>query len=213
MPRSKPGAGRRLRRATLRGLGLLVYTLLVCYDVRAWVVAPSLWRYVRLPVDPSIASLLPDAPADVTRLEAWVNRRLPWAQDSAVYGLPWYFPSPREAVRAGRGDCEAQAVVLASVLAARGVPFSFRASFSHLWVDYPGKPREAGETAAEALMQNVDGRYRFRWPSLPRLREHWRAQVDLLWTPLHPVRKMLLLVGWPLLLVARRRDRPGADSA
>ncbi len=184
------------------GCWLLVYTVAVTYDLRSWMVVPSAWRYVRLPVDPAIAAGL-DVPATATDVERLVERLVPWAADAAVYGVPWYFPTPSEALRAGRGDCEAQAVVLASLLASRGLPYRFHASFSHLWVDYPGRVAGAGELAAEAMMTNVGGRYRFRWPDLPELAEHWRAQVDLLWTPLHPTRKLLLVLGWPAILWVR----------
>ncbi|NUQ00395.1 MAG: hypothetical protein HUU35_11140, partial [Armatimonadetes bacterium] len=161
-------------------------------------------------VDPAIVADLPAAPTDPAALDQFVHAHIPWASDAAVWGLPWYFPTPGEVVRAGRGDCEAQAVVLASLLAARGVPYSFRASFSHLWVDYPGRLQRQGERDGEAMMANVGGRYRFRWPELPQLSEHFSAQVELLWTPLDPLRKILLLLGWPLICYARWRRRPMA---
>lgn len=198
-----------LRRCCRTGLLLLLYTWLVTYDVRAWMVFPSLARYVSFPVDPALGATL-DAPADRRELVAWSERFLPEAYDGRVYGVPWYFPTPREAVSAGRGDCEARAVVLASVLAARGVPYEFRASFSHLWVDYPGRPHPRGETADEAMMSRVGGRYRFQWPDLPRLGHNLANQRDLLWTPLHPVRKILLLLGWPCLLFGWPRRRKGS---
>lgn len=179
---------------------LTLYTLLVTYDVRVWTILPSLWHYVRLPIDPDLDRWLPTpAPDDPAAIEAYVRQLLPWASDAEVYGLPWYFPTPREAVAARRGDCEAQTVVTASLFAARGLPFVVRASFSHLWLDYPGRPEREGERHAEAMIENVGGRYRFRWPAAPELREHLRTQKSLLWDPLHPVRKILLLVGWPVI--------------
>ncbi len=196
------------RRLLRTGFLLLLYTWLVTYDLRAWMVFPSLARYLSFPVDPVLGAGL-DAPSEAGALVAWSERAVPEAFDARVYGVPWYFPSPREVLAAGRGDCEARAVVLASVLAARGIPYRFQASFSHLWVDYPGRPHPLGETADEAMMSQVDGRYRFRWPSLPRLAHNLANQRALLWTPLHPVRKILLLLGWPCLLAGWPRRREG----
>ena len=200
---------RTVARYLCRTAGLLfLYTWLVTYDVRAWMIVPSIAHYIRFPVDPALGATL-DAPQDPAALVAWSMQRLPEAFDFAVYGVPWYFPTPREALEAGRGDCEARAVMLASLLAARHIPYHFEASFSHLWVAYPGRPQALGETDAEAMMARVGGKYRFRWPSLPRLRHNLLNQKALLWTPLHPVRKILLLVGWPGLLLGwprRRKD-------
>jgi len=201
---------RVVARRLLRTLLLLfLYTWLVTYDVRAWMIFPSIMRYIRFPVDPQVGAQLP-APGDLTQLVAWSERFIPMTVDLRVYGVPWYFPTPREAVEARRGDCEARAVVLASVLAARGIPHQFKASFSHLWVDYPGRPHPLGETEGETMMERVDGRYRFHWPSLPRIGHNLRNQQALVWTPLHPVRKILLLLGWPCLILGWPRRRKGS---
>lgn len=191
---------------------LVVYTLLVAYDVRVWTVAPSAWHYVHLPVDPTILEMVPQpVPQTAREIEAYVKRLVPWTADWQVYGLPWYFPTPREAVAARRGDCEAEAVVLASLLAARGLPYQFRASFSHLWVDYPGRAERRGERVAEAIWQNVDGRYQAQWPALPELRANFLNQKELLWDHLALWRRVLLLLGWPAIIIGvpRRRLRAG----
>lgn len=212
-----PTPFRRISRAAgtvLLTLGaMLLWWVIVCYDLRAWVIGPSLWRYVRFPVEPAIAADWPgEFPAPPAELEVEVRRRIPWTRDFDVYHLPWYVTTPREALRQGRGDCEAQAFVLASLLAAQGTPYSFRASFSHLWVDYPGRRQQRGERDAEAVWSNIDGHYRLRLPT-ERVRETIAAQKGLLWDPLHPLRKALLLAGWPALIIAvpRRRARLGRN--
>lgn len=214
----RPSAPRRL----VAALGTMLWTVsalfawwvLVCYDLRSWTVPVSCYRYLRYPIDPSVAGVFPTPlPAPPARLEDDVKRLVPWTRDLDVVGLPWYVTTPREALAAGRGDCEAQAFLLASLLAAQGTPYTFRASFSHLWVDYPGRRPPRGESAAESLWDNTGGRYRFHWPSLPRLREHLQAQKRLLWDGLHPVRQVLLLAGWPAIMIATprwRRRRTGA---
>ena len=47
----------------------------------------------------------------------------------------------------GAGDCESRAVVLASILTAKGIPNELRLSLDHIWVDYPGKQANAIENA------------------------------------------------------------------
>ena len=75
------------------------------------------------------------------------DRQVPYAYDWQSAGVPWYFPTTAEALRAGRGDCESRAVVLASILTAKGIPNELRLSFDHIWVDYPGKQANALENA------------------------------------------------------------------
>ena len=76
-----------------------------------------------------------------------LDRQVPYAYDWQSAGVPWYFPTTAEALRAGRGDCESRAVVLASILTAKGIPNELRLSFDHIWVDYPGKQANALENA------------------------------------------------------------------
>ncbi len=58
-------------------------------------------------------------------IEAYVlDRQVPYAYDWQSAGVPWYFPTAAEALRAGRGDCESRALVLASILTAKGIPNS-----------------------------------------------------------------------------------------
>ena len=103
-------------------LGLSVFWLLiVCYpDPRV------LWRAiehtVHPPVDPDAvrqwAATLPDDPAQI---EQAVLARLQYAVPWRSAGVPWSFASPAESLAAGLGDCQARAVTLASVLAAKGI--------------------------------------------------------------------------------------------
>ena len=90
---------------------------------------------------------------------------VPYASDWETAGVPWSFPSAAQALRAGRGDCESRALVLASVLAAKGIPHELRMSFDHLWVEYPGKVPTASESDARALTgTDGDGWSGLRWP-------------------------------------------------
>ncbi len=85
----------------------------------------------------ALAATLPDDPRAIERHV--LDEVVPYAADWEAAGVPWSFPTAAEALRARRGDCESRAVVLASVLAAKGIPYELRMSFDHIWVDYPGK--------------------------------------------------------------------------
>jgi transglutaminase-like putative cysteine protease len=94
----------------------------------------------------AIAARLPDDPRAIEA--AVLDRQVPYAYDWQSAGVPWYFPTTAEAVRAGAGDCESRAVVLASLLTAKGIPNDLRLSLGHIWVDYPGKEASALENEA-----------------------------------------------------------------
>jgi hypothetical protein len=171
-------------------------------------------RYARFPVDPGVldqvAFSVPAAPAAI---EEAVLANVRYEYDWRQYGVPWYVPTAAEVVTTGRGDCESRAVLLASLLAARGIPYRLQASPVHIWVDYPGKKPNALENGAVAMMERKNGRYRFRWPGLVRLREDLRAQREALWDVMPPARRFALLAGWGVLLFAAlRRARLGIPS-
>ena len=100
----------------------------------------------------AVAGLARRLPDDPRAIEAYVlDRQVPYSYDWQSAGVPWYFPTTAEALRAGRGDCESRAVVLASILTAKGIPNELRLSFDHIWVDYPGKQANALENAGVAV--------------------------------------------------------------
>jgi hypothetical protein len=189
------------------GLGLL-WLLLVCYP-NPWIFVRNFVRYAQFPVDPGIARSvsfpIPKAPAAV---EEAVLRNVRYEYDWRQYGVPWYVPTPAEVVASGRGDCESRAVLLASLLAAQGIPYRLQASLVHLWVDYPGKRPNEDENSAISLMRREHGRYRFRLPSLVRWREDFAAQREALWDAMPLGRKVALLGGWAVLAVVGLIVRP-----
>ena len=78
---------------------------------------------------------------------------MPYLYDWQTVGVPWYFPTTREVVEEGRGDCESRALVLASILEQKGIPWTLTMSIDHLWVDYPGKVPNEWENAARGQAQ------------------------------------------------------------
>src|SRR5450756_1881030 len=98
------------------------------------VLVRSVRNTLRPRVEPQAAAALARSlPDDPRAIEAYVlDRQVPYAYDWQSAGVPWYFPTASEAVRAGRGDCESRALVLASILTAKGIPNELRMSFDHI---------------------------------------------------------------------------------
>jgi hypothetical protein len=210
-----------------------LWGLLVCYpDPRV------LWQALRHTLHPPIdvvavgewASALPDDPAQI---EVAVQRRIRYAVPWETQGVPWAVPPPADVLASGFGDCQSRAVVLASLLAAKGIPFQLRASLDHLWVDYVGKEPNAIENAASTLWTRpavglpaatpahaggaagqsgrqtgpIAGTVHFRLPAVD-LGASLRAERAYFWDAAPDSRKVSLAAGLLLLwVVCWRRGR------
>jgi hypothetical protein len=165
------------------------------------VLVRSVRNILRPQVDPqAVAALARRLPDDPRAIEAYVlERQVPYAYDWQSAGVPWYFPTASEAVRAGRGDCESRAVVLASILTAKGIPNELRMSFDHIWVEYPGKQSNSMENAGVQFAGRQDGHFFLHWPADFHLRQEVADQVAIYWTPAPRGRVLLLAVGLALI--------------
>ncbi len=184
---------------------LLLWTLFVLYPNpahllrsfnRAW------FPTIEAQAVSQLATTLPDDPQAIERAvnDALVQYAVPWK----TYGLPWYFPTAAEALANGQGDCQAQAIVLASLLQAKGIPATLVGSFDHLWVEYPGKRTTAQENGEIAIVrQQADGTYRFRWPALTDWQTSWEIERAYFWDAM-PVWRRFLLLGGGLILICRK---------
>ncbi|HMK92903.1 MAG TPA: transglutaminase domain-containing protein [Thermoleophilia bacterium] len=162
-------------------------------------------EHVRHPkVDPqaaaSIARTLPNDPRLIE--QAVLTRIVPYAYDWQTAGVPWYFPTTREALAQHRGDCESRAVVLASILAYKHIPYQLRMSFDHIWVQYPGHVNTALENPGVQLAVREHGHYVFHWPKDFHLGAEVNAQLADYWTPMPDGRKALLFGGLAAILLA-----------
>lgn len=65
------------------------------------------------------------APAERIRaINSWVNQRIQFASDRAVYGVDDYWAGPTEALNKGRGDCEDYAIAKLALLRQAGISAS-----------------------------------------------------------------------------------------
>lgn len=205
---------------------VLLWTLFVLYPnpVRLIVATEHAWSP---PIDPqAVAELAATLPSDPRAIETIVNEQLiPYAVPWQTYGVPWYFPTATEALARGEGDCQARAVVLASLLQAKGYQVRLVGSFDHLWVDYPGKFDTPLERAELAIAQQDDaGEYQFRWPSVVEWQRSWQIERAYFWDTMPSWRGWLLVIGWAALavrhlmlvqrtlLLLRRRRTPAVAS-
>lgn len=162
----------------------------------------------------SLAATLPNNPRLIEN--AVVTRIVPYAYDWQVNDVPWYFPTTAEVIRWKRGDCESRALVLASILKAKGIPYRLCMSFDHIWVQYPGWRANALENNGVVLAERVNGHFVWHWPKDFHLGAEVNAQVAIYWTPMPRGRKVLLIAGLMLVLLinpvaARRWRRAGFD--
>ncbi|MDW8367253.1 MAG: transglutaminase domain-containing protein [Abditibacteriales bacterium] len=185
----------------------MLWLLLVCYP-NPFIFFRNFARYVRFPIDPAIIrdikKPIPDEPSQIEKL---VYRLVPYEFDWNTYGVPWMMPTPREVLQAGKGDCESRAVVLASLLHAKGIPYDIKASFTHLWVDYPRKKPNRAENDDIAYIGKRQGKLFLKPPTLHQWGEQFAMQKEALWEKMPPLRKLLLLGGWAALGVWTMRRK------
>jgi hypothetical protein len=167
------------------------------------VLVASVRHTLQPPIQPqAVAAIAARLPNDPKAIEAYVlDKQVPYAFDWQTAGVPWYFPTTAEAVRAGTGDCESRAVVLASILTAKGIPNHLYMSLDHIWVDYPGKTANAIENPAVQIAGRQNGQWFFHLPKLFNLQAEWDTQVGQYVTPAPLIRVVLLLAGLSLVVL------------
>ena len=186
---------RHSRRVLFFPLAAIVWTLLSCYP-NPGVFVRNLARYRRLPIDRGIEEKMGwELPAESAQIEFFVDTLLTPIPDWPLYRVPWYVPTAVQAAGSMAGDCEAKAILLASLLAGKDLPYEIRASFNHIWVDYPGREVRRGESQELAYLEGEPGRLRLHWPGELPWREVLAVQREQLWDAMPLARKALWFVG------------------
>ena len=183
-----------------RILFLVLWTLLVLYPNPARL-ALSAYRVFDPPVDATMVQAdLDSIPRDPGDLEKHVLRTYPYQYDWITYGVPWYFPTLEEAMRAGTGDCKTRFVVLASYFEALDISYTQTFSLSHYWVIYEGKEETALESASNAFLLRDEDGTRLQVPR-EEGSQIWRIFREAFWESMPRGRKFLLLWGPVLVLL------------
>jgi hypothetical protein len=195
----------------LMWIGFILYP-----DPRVFVTSAK--RLARPPVEPTavteLARRLPNDPAAVEAFsQQYVRYDNPWR----LYGLPWYFPTVKEVLRDEAGDCQAEAILTASILEAKGLPYTMRYAFDHVWVDYEGKQAAGLEDPARSFMADEGEGWFAKLPEKLPWRDIVRERVEFHWFPMPAEQKGALVVGLLMILfvgeglvgaVSRRLARP-----
>ena len=156
----------------------------------------SLVRLRNPPVDAVVAAPMAASLPDEYRIvEEHVKTYVAWKPAWTVYGLPWYFPTVEEVIADQAGDCQAQTVLMASILEAKGLPYTLRYSFDHVWVDYPGKEVTALEDPATSFVSDEGEGWLASLPEEFPLGTIVKQRVAYHWTPMPFVQKLLIVLG------------------
>ena len=152
----------------------------------------------------AVASIAKDLPNDPTFIEKKVNTEyvkyaVPWE----LYGVPWYFPTTEEVLRLGKGDCQGRMLVLASILKAKGIPYSIEGSLDHIWVQYPKKLPNPLENDSIVIARRNLGTLKVEMPKRWDWKESYRIEKEYFWDPM-PTNRKIILFGGILVTAARR---------
>ena len=200
----------RLRVFPLRPLAvcfLLAWTLFTLYP-RPSDLLRSVYRVFNPPIDGEVALHYEELFADVDRplaIERRLKETVPYQYDWVTYGMPWYYPSAREAFAVMAGDCKTELLVLASVLESKGIAYTVKVSPTHVWVDYEGRPESNIENEEVAMFSAADpGDPEQRAFALPQnidLERSFRGFWTAFWHYMPVDRKISLFFGFAIFTI------------
>jgi hypothetical protein len=158
-------------------------------------------RLVTPPVDPTaVTELARTLPDDAAAIEAFSQQHVRYDNPWRLYGVPWYFPTVDDVLRDQAGDCQAEAILTASILEAKGLPYTLRYAFDHVWVDYEGKVAAGLEDPARSFMADEGEGWFAKLPEKLPWRDIVRERVEFHWYPMPAEQKGALLAGLLVLL-------------
>jgi hypothetical protein len=181
-------------------LALLLWTYIVYYP-NPYIFIRSFFRYAHFPVDPSIVGIIKEEiPNEPAKIENFVDKLVEYESDWVNYGVPWYLTTPDDAVTRRKGDCESRAMVLASILSAKNIPYNLKASLIHVWVEYPHKQPISVENDNVSFVKKVDGKYRLKPPDPGEWKGYISVEREMLWDAMPSHRKIFMISGWAVIL-------------
>ena len=161
----------------------------------------SVGRLMHPPVNAEAASeVAAGLPDDYAAIEKFSQDYVSFEPAWTVYGLPWYFPTVSEVLRDHAGDCQAEAVLTASILEVKGMPYTLMYSFDHVWVDYPGKQATDLEDAATAFVSDSGKGWLASLPDRFPLGSIIQQRIAYHWTPMPLMQKTFIVLGALLII-------------
>ena len=185
-------------------LFLSLWILLVLYPNPLSLVT-SVGRLFNPDVDPAaVEPLAADLPSAPSAIEKAVLERIPYSYDWEVHDMPWYFPTTKTVVEKRSGDCKARAIVLASILENKHIPYHINSSPIHVWVEYEDKEETPLENPRVKFYQQdpETGERLFQIPDID-LSELLESFHRGFWVAMPGSRKALLLSGVCVLVLVR----------
>lgn len=180
---------------------LSFWTFIVCYP-NPYILIRNTIRYFRLPIDPSVIYLIDvPVPNEPVEIEKTVLQLIKYEYDWKNYGVPDYVATARQAVVRRSGDCEDRAAVLASLLEAKNIPYSLKASLTHFWVDYPGKRQTRSENDGVSYFGKVDGKYMLKLPAVSQWLRFLSIQKKGMLDVMPTSRKVIMISGWVIIIL------------
>ncbi len=156
----------------------------------------SFRRLWRPPVDTeAVADIAASLPCDYVVIEEYCLNHVQFQPAWTVYDQFWYFPTVAEVLEAHAGDCQGRALLAASILEAKEMPYTLRYSLDHVWVDYPGKQISRMEDPRTSFAADSGKGWLAFLPSRLTLRDNARVRIAYHWTPMPRTRKVLLGLG------------------
>ncbi len=187
----------------------LIWSLYVFYP-NPTDLAKSIHRVFNPPISPAdFDHLFVKIENDPSSIELAVKDTFPYQYDWVTYNKPWYFPTPQEIIKKGKGDCKTRLLVLASVLEARKIPYSMSASPTHVWINYEGRSFARNELPEMQIMSVNE--YGKRVVTVPKVK--WKRSARLFkegfWDYMPNEKKTLFLIGvFPSFLIFFWKDFP-----
>ena len=211
---------------------LFAWTLFTLYPQPADLVR-SVYRVFNPPISAEVALHYEELFEDLERplaIERRVKETVPYYYDWVTYGMPWYYPTAREAFAVMAGDCKTELLILASTLEAKGIPYTVKVSASHVWVEYEGRPETDIENEDVALFSAAgragDNEPRaFELPQNIDLERSFRSFWTAFWHHMPVDRRVSLFFGFSIFAALMalscaaddrrtlRRDWTGVRSA
>ncbi len=91
--------------------------------------------------------------------------------------------------------------MFASILQAKNIPYSFKASLVHIWIEYEGKKPSKLENDEVAFIGKVGDRYRIKLPDIKQWQRYIDSEKKMLWDAMPISRKIMMLSGWTMIVI------------